>query len=125
MNIIHNVYIYAHARSISINNVNFYAAFKYIFSPGARGIAGLSSGANGGGSNAGKVAGGVIGGLVCLALLSAIVIVCLWFGRKKIAEQKAFRGKQNYCHSVLCKNLAMGFTLKLESKNKMMPVKLW
>ena len=99
-----------------------------IFSPGGREIAGLSSGANGrGGSNAGKVVGGVIGGLVCLTLLSAIIIVCLWFGKKKIAERKAFRGinKISYCHSVLYKNivyLAMGFILKLESKNKMIPV---
>ena len=89
---------------LCISNVNHQAVLccsikcRYkIFSPGGREIAGLSSGLNGrGGSNAGKVAGGVIGGLVCLALLSAIIIVCLWFGRKKIAEQKAFRGKQNW-----------------------------
>lgn len=85
----------------------FYAALLSagkIFSPGGREIGGLSSGFNGrGGSNAGKVAGGVIGGLICLALFSAIVIVCLWFGKKKIAERKAFRGinKIDHCHRVL------------------------
>lgn len=69
-----------------------------------RGIAGSNSdGANGrGGGDSGKVAGGVIGGLLCLVLLSAIVIVCLWFGRRKIAERQAFKGKLLLC--IACKD---------------------
>ena len=74
-----------------------------IFCTGGREI---GSGANGRDSDVGKIVGGVIGGVLCLVLLSAIVIVCLWFGRKKIAERQAFKGTQIAASSA-CNNIIL------------------
>ena len=41
----------------------------------------------------GTIVGGVLVGVLCLILLSTIIVVCVWFGRKKVAEQQAFKGK--------------------------------
>ena len=91
-----------------------------IFHTGGREMAGTSSRPSGRGSDVGKIVGGVIGGLLCLMLLSAIVAVCLWFGRKKVAERQAFKGEQIAVSllTTLLSLVSYGLTLKLE---KMIP----
>lgn len=82
-------------RSANATSLELFTVILQAFSTGDGGIAETSSGTDDRGrSRTGTIVGGVIGGLLSLILLSAIIIVCLWFGRKKVAEQKAFKGKK-------------------------------